>query len=140
VNIVVLSGNLTRDPEVRHTPKGQAVCEAGLAYTEKWKSESGEDKERTSFFDLIVWGKIGEAFAKWHAKGSKAFVRGKLVQEQWQDKQTGEKKSRVRVHVEGWDFASTKQATGQPKPKPAAPQPKLLPTEADQPAEDDVPF
>ena len=140
MNIVVLSGNLTRDPEVRHTPKGQPVCEVGLAYNERWKTDAGDVKEKTYFFDLLIWGKSGETFAKHHAKGSKAFVQGKLVHEQWQDKQTGEKKSRVRVHVDGWDFAGGKQAAGYGEPKPAAPQPKVLPTEADQPAEDDVPF
>jgi len=146
MNIVILSGNLTRDPEMRYTPSGQAVCEATVAVSKRWLTESGEEKERVAFPGLVIWGKRGEAFAKHHRKGSKVLIRGELVQETWEDKETGKKREKTRVQVEDWEFAGPKPADGPSEPpKPAPKSHPSLPLgnkadPADAEAEDDVPF
>ena len=139
MNHVTLLGNLTADPETRFTSTGKAVVEWTLAVNERWKTASGEEKERCSFVGCFAWGTKGEAFARFHRKGAKALVEGKLVQETWE--KDGKKQSRTRVQVSEFHFVGgPKGEAAQPQPKPAAPKPKVLPTEADQPAEDDVPF
>lgn len=144
MNVVILSGNLTRDPEVRYTPKGQPVCEATVAVSKRYKTESGEEKERTAFIGLVIWGKRGEAFAAYHRKGSRALVRGELIQDQWQDKQTGKTQTKTRVQVEDWEFAEPKPAHAPETPRPAPKTHSSLPLDeaklADGEAEDDVPF
>lgn len=139
MNHVVLMGNLTDDPKVRPTSNGKPVVEWTLAVNERWKTASGEEKERCSFVGCYAWGPKGEAFARFHRKGAKALVEGKLVQETWE--KDGKKQSRTRLQVSEFHFVGgPKGEASQPQPKPATPQPKVLPTEADQPAEDDVPF
>lgn len=144
MNVVMLSGNLTRDPEMRYTPKGQPVCEATVAVSKRYKTESGEEKERVAFIGLVIWGKRGEAFAQWHRKGSRALVRGELVQETWDDKETGKKREKTKVQVEDWDFAGPKPAHAQETPRPAPKSHPGLPLDdakpADAEADDDVPF
>lgn len=147
MNVVMLTGNLTRDPEVRYTPNGQPVCEATVAVSKRWKTEAGEEKERTAFVGLVIWGKRGEAFARFHRKGSRACIRGELVQETWEDKQTGKKQSKTRVQVEDWEFAGSKPADGpaetpRPAPKnhPSLPLDKQAAPADAEPEEDDVPF
>jgi len=142
VNVVILHGNLTADPEVRYTPKGQAVCNFTLAINKRWKTESGEEKEKVVFPNCYIWGKRGEAFAQYHRKGGKALVRGELAQESWEDKETGKKQSKTRVEVTDWEFAGSKREEGQATDRPA-PAPRPRPdAEAAQPSEteDDVPF
>lgn len=147
MNVVVLAGNLARDPETRFTPSGQSVTEATVCVSERWTTEAGEQKERTAFIALVFWGKRGEAFAKHHRKGSRAMIRGKIVQETWDDKETGKKRERTKVQVEDWEFAGSKPAdSGAPADNPAGrraaaprPQPEgagLTPVAED----DDVPF
>lgn len=140
MNHVVLMGNLTADPEVRFTPKGQAVCEFSIAHNKQWKTEAGEERERVSFISCLIWGKRGEAFAKYHRKGFKALVQGELTQESWEDKATGKKQSKTRVQVDSWEFvgARQEQAAHVPAaPKPAQPQPSLP---GGEPEEDECPF
>lgn len=144
MNVVILHGNLTADPEVRYTPKGQAICNFTLAINKRWKTESGEEKEKVGFFGCYIWGKRGEAFAQYHRKGGKALVRGELAQESWEDKETGKKQSKTRVEVTDWEFAGAKREEGQSTDRPApAPRPipaaEAAPTDA-APEEDDVPF
>lgn len=144
MNVVMLSGNLTRDPEVRYTPKGQPVCEATVAVSKRWKNEAGEEMEKTAFVGLVIWGKRGEAFGRHHRKGSRALVRGELIQDQWQDKETGKTQTKTRVQVEDWDFAGPKPTNAPETPRPAPKNhPGLALDEAkpsDAEAEDDVPF
>jgi len=116
MNVVILSGNLARDPEVRFTPTGKAVTEATVCVSERWTDSSGQQKETTAFVALVFWGPRGEAFAKHHRKGSKAMVRGKIVQDTWDDKTTGKKQTKTKVQVEEWEFAGSK-----PSDAPAAP-------------------
>lgn len=149
-NTVLYGGNLTRDPEVRYTPKGTACCELSIANTEKWKTESGEQKERTCFAGATIWGKSGEVFAQYHKKGQQCLVQGKLSQETWEDKTTGQKREKTKIRVDEWFFVGGKrdENTQAPAPRqnaPAAPpkEPALSPADWcswEPPVEDDVPF
>ena len=103
-NKVILMGNLTRKPEVRFTPSGNAICKFGLAVNRRYKDQAGEWKEEATFIDITMWGKRGEAFAKYHDKGKAAFVEGRLQLSTWQDKQSGEKRSKLEVVGEEWQF------------------------------------
>lgn len=119
MNVAILSGNLARDPEVRYTPTGTAVTESTLCVTTRYRSQAGEQKERTAFVGIVIWGARGEAFAKHHRKGSKAFVHGEIITESWDDKTTGKKQSKTKVQVEEWEFADRKPTDGN-QPGPAA--------------------
>lgn len=142
VNQVNLAGNLTRDPELRYTPQGKSVCEASIAINKRWTTESGEQKESTVFVSLVIWGKRGEAFAKYLKKGQPVYVSGELSQESWDDKKTGEKKSKTRVTVNDWQFCGGKLEGATPRPTAApAPQPTAPAPAGEQPPEEDfVPF
>ena len=134
MNKVTLLGNLTRDPEIRHTKSGKAVVNASIAVTERWKTEAGEPKESVIFMDLVLWGATGETFAKYHFKGSKALVDGKLIAEEWE--KDGKRNRAVKVQVAAWHFVG-----GKTEAKPAAPKPAASPeAPATEAAEDDVPF
>lgn len=134
MNKVTLLGNLTRDPEVRQTKTGKPVVNACIAVTERWKTEAGEPKESVLFMDLVLWGATGEMFAKYHAKGSKALVEGKLIAEEWE--KDGKRNRAVKVQVAAWHFVGSKVEAKPSAPKPAA-SPEAAATE---PTEDDVPF
>lgn len=156
MNRVQLMGNLTADPEIRYTPKGQAVCEFTIAYNERWRTESGEEKERVSFLGCYMWGKRGEAFAQYHRKGNKALVEGKLVQQTWDDKETGKKQSKTKIEVTEWHFLPGREGgaerTSTPATRSEAPRtggdrgasvataPRGSQTPLEAPDEDDVPF
>src|SRR6476469_4093207 len=85
VNKVILIGKLGRDPEMRHTPSGAAVCTHDTATTETW-SDNGNKQERTEWHRVIVWGKQAENCAKYLAKGRAAFIEGRLQTRSWDDK------------------------------------------------------
>lgn len=141
MNLVVLSGNLTADPEIRHTTSGTSVCEFTIAHNKRWRTESGEQKEKVSFIGCVIWGKRGERFAEYHRKGSKALVRGELTQESWEDKKTAERKSRTRVNVEEWEFCEGKRdAAPRPQPAPSRVAPDTTGTDAQEDGEGSVPF
>ncbi len=151
-NTVIYGGNLTRDPELRFTPKGKAVCELSIANTEKWTTDSGEKKERTCFAGATIWGKSGEVFAEYHKKGQQCLVQGKLSQDTWEDKETGKKREKTKILVSDWFFVGGKRDTDQshvPAPRQNAPastpktdEPRPLTGEPTIPIEDedDVPF
>ena len=103
-NKVILMGNLTRKPEVRFTPGGMAICKVGLAVNRRFKDQSGNWKEEPTFVDVTIFGKRGEAFAKYHDKGKPAFIEGELRLDQWEDKQSGEKRSKLHVVGNEWQF------------------------------------
>mgnify|MGYP001768622786 CR=1 FL=1 len=98
MNLVVLMGNLTRDPELRRTPAGQAVADIGLAVSEIYKSKTGEETESKCFVDIVAWGKQAEACAEHLAKGSAVAVEGKLQLDQWQTA-AGEKRYKLKVRA-----------------------------------------
>lgn len=104
LNRVLLIGNLTRDPELRVTPKGTAICQFGLAMSRKFKDEAGAEKEEATFVDVEAWGKTGETIAKYCTKGKSLFIEGRLKFEQWEDKTTQQKRSKLKIVVENFQF------------------------------------
>ncbi len=99
-NKVLLMGNLTRDPEVRYTTNGSVVANTTIAVNEKYRNANGEDITDTCFLDLEIWGKQAETLKQYTQKGSPIFVEGRLRQDTWQDKATGQNRSRIRIRVE----------------------------------------
>lgn len=104
-NIVVLCGNLTRDPEVRQIPSGMSVADLGLAINESYKNKSGEQVETTCYVDVVVWGKTAENCGQYLRKGSPILVEGKLQLDQWE--KDGEKRSKLRVRADRVQFLGT---------------------------------
>jgi single-strand DNA-binding protein len=148
-NKVILAGNLTRDPELRYTPKGTAVAKIGLAINRKWRSETGEMKEETTFVDVDCFGKTAETVGQYLKKGRPILIEGRLRYETWEDKQSGQKRSKLGVVMESFQFIDSNRGDGggasseAPRSRPAAASPAPAPEggEADAPPEgDDVPF
>jgi len=106
-NIVVLCGNLTRDPEVRQIPNGMAVCDLGLAINESYKDKSGQRVETTVWVDVVVWGKTAENCGQFLHKGAPVLVEGRLQLDQWE--KDGEKRSKLRVRADRVQFLGGKQ-------------------------------
>lgn len=102
-NKVILMGNLTRDPDLKTLPSGQTVCEFTIAVSEKYK-----DKETTAFIGCVAFGKTGETIAKWKKKGEPLLVEGKLSQDNWNDKETGQKRTKTKVTVFSTTFVGSK--------------------------------
>ena len=119
LNKVMLIGNLTRDPELRVTPKGTAICQFSLAMNRKWKDEGGQEREEVTYADCEAWGKSGETIAKYVTKGRPLFVEGRLKLEQWEDKVSKEKRSRMKVVVEQFQFLGDGKAAASAPAGPA---------------------
>lgn len=107
-NKVILIGHLTRDPEMRYTPKGAAIAQIGIATTRKWKSENYEEKEETCFADVTFFGKQAETVGQYMKKGAPMMIEGRLRTESWDDKQTGAKRSKLSIVGEGFQFLANK--------------------------------
>ena len=150
LNKVKLIGNLTRDPELRVTPKGTAICTFSIAVNRKFKDDSGGEREEVTYVDIEAWGKSGENISKYCTKGRPLFVEGRLRLDQWEDKTTKEKRSRMKVVLENFQFLGGGRGEGAPgaegggeartyapragaAPKPAAPA-------AQENLDEDVPF
>jgi len=103
-NKVILAGNLTRDPELRYTPKGTAIAKIGLAINRSWKTETGETREEVTFVDVDAFGRQAEVISQYLKKGRPILVEGRLKLDTWDDKQTGQKKSRLGVVLEAFQF------------------------------------
>jgi len=114
LNKVFLIGNLTRDPELRVTPKGTAICQFGLAVNRQYKDDSGATRDETTFVDIEAWGKQGELVAKYLTKGSPAFVEGRLRLDQWEDKTSGQKRSRLKIVLDNVQFLGRPGGGGPP--------------------------
>ena len=112
LNKVMLMGNLTRDPELRVTPKGTPICQFSLAINRQFKMESGESREEVIYVDIEAWGKQGETIAKYVTKGRPLFVEGRLRLDQWEDKNTKEKRSRMKVVLENFQFLGDSRGGG----------------------------
>src|SRR5437867_9100938 len=96
-NKVILLGNLTRDPEVRYTPKGSAVCDLGIALNRRCTLDSGERREEVTYVDVVLWSRLAEIAGEYLKKGRPVFIEGRLQMDTWDDKQTGQKRSKLRV-------------------------------------------
>ena len=152
-NKVILVGNLTRDPELRYTPKGLAIAKIGLAVNRVWKNEAGESKEEVTFIDIDSFGKQAETLAHYLKKGNPLMVEGRLRLDQWDDKQTGQKRSRLGVVAETVQFLGSPRGEGgggggesQPRARSqssaaaAPPPPPTSEPDGAPPEDDDVPF
>ena len=127
-NKVILLGNLTRDPEVRYTPNGSAVASFALAVNRKYK-QGEETKEEVSYIDVVVFGKQAENCGQYLNKGDAALIEGRLQQRRWDDKETGQKRSKVEVAAQSVTFMPKRQSSGgsqagghghsEPMPEPA---------------------
>ena len=128
VNQVTVAGRLTRDPDLRYIPSGTAVCEFGLAINRRYK-----DREEVCFVDIVLWGKSGETLAKYLKKGDPVCIpTGRLTFDQWEDRE-GNKRSRLRVTAQSFEFVGGKKDREAPEDAPEAPQPAPPKTE-------DIPF
>ena len=151
-NKVILAGNLTRDPELRYTPKGTAIAKFGLAINRNWTGEDGQKREEVTFVDVDAFGKQAEVIGQYLKKGRPVLVEGRLKLDQWDDKQTGQKRSRLGVVLEAFSFldsGGTREGGGggvpapsAPVARPARPAASAPPADpADEPPHgDDVPF
>jgi single-strand DNA-binding protein len=155
-NKVILAGNLTRDPELRYTPKGTAIAQLGMAVNRYWTDEQGQKKEETLFVDLEAWGRTAETSGKYLTKGSPVLIEGRLRLDSWEDKETKQKRSKLKIVVETMQFLSSPRnaevGTGEGEggggsapaprrtpPKPGAPPPSSEGAQGDPP-KDDIPF
>ena len=150
-NKVILLGNLTRDPEIRYTPKGSAVCDLGIAVNRQYTLESGERREEVTYVDVVLWARLAEIAAEYLKKGRPVFIEGRLQLDTWDDKQSGQKRSKLRVIGENMQMLGTPNRASSagvggesgeedrparattPPPRAAAPAPA-------QPDEDEIPF
>ncbi|MEM9381714.1 MAG: single-stranded DNA-binding protein [Planctomycetota bacterium] len=104
-NKVILMGNLTRDPELRYTQSNMAVCKVGMAVNRRVKDQQTEQwREEPTFVDVTIFGRRGEAFEKYHKKGASAFIDGELRFDQWEDRESGQKRSKLYVVANNWEF------------------------------------
>lgn len=117
-NKVILMGNLTRDPEVRSTPSGQSVANFTLAVNRTWRGADGSNQESVSYIDCVAWGKTGEVIAQYIQKGRALLVSGRLDQRSWE--QDGQKRSKIEVIVEDFNFVGGGEAGGTGGARPAA--------------------
>ncbi len=116
LNKVMLIGNLTRDPEVKFTQSGKAVGNCGIAINRTYKDSAGQPKEDTTFVDIELWGRTAEVAAQYAKKGHPIFVEGRLSLDSWEDKQTGQKRSRLKVVAEGIQLLGSKPSERQAEP------------------------
>ena len=148
-NKVILLGNLTRDPEVRYTPKGSAVCDLGIAVNRVYTTEGGERREEVTFVDVVLWARLAEIAGEYLRKGRPVFIEGRLQMDSWDDKQTGQKRTKLRVVGESMQLLGSRPggAAGEAAEedrvgtsagsKTAAPPKSPKPTERD---DDEIPF
>jgi len=159
-NKVILMGNLTRDPETRVTPNGSTICKIGLAVNRTYTGSDGERKEEVTFVDCDAFGKTAEIISRWMSKGKGILVEGRLRLDQWNDKTTGQSRSKLGVVIENFQFvggrgegenagdgASPSYESNTPPARQSAPQRQAAPQRAATPPpqdsssfDDDVPF
>lgn len=160
LNKVFLIGNLTRNPELRYTPSGVAVCQFGLAINRRYLS-AGQEKSETCYIDILAWGRQGETVNQYMTKGSPVFIEGRLQMDQWEDRETGSKRTKLQVVAEvvqfiggrqserGGEFQDSPPAGDERSPsnRPAqtsryapADHSPPVPEESFRPGDDDIPF
>ena len=150
-NKVILLGNLTRDPEVRYTPKGSAVCDLGIAVNRVYTTDSGEKREEVTYVDVVLWARLAEIAGEYLKKGRPIFIEGRLQMDTWDDKQSGQKRTKLRVVGESMQLlgarpagagasaeASTEDRQTSAGNKFSAPSPKA--SAPSGPDDDEIPF
>ncbi len=153
LNKVLLMGNLTRDPEVRYTPKGTAVAELGIAVNRIYSGENGEKREEVTFVDVTVWGRTAENVGEYLKKGRPVFIEGRLQLDSWEDKQSGQKRNKLKVVADNVQFLGSPRGgaggggpeEGDQAPRsrsssgaPSSAPPKNAPSA--EPDDDEIPF
>jgi single-strand DNA-binding protein len=138
INKVILIGNLGKDPEVKYTQTGTAICSFSLATTRRWQTKDGEKKEETEWVYIEAWSKLAELCGEYLAKGRQAYVEGRLKTDKWTDKQSGQEKYRTKVVAEQVKFLGGKSdrvpaAADEKEPETGSAAPAA-------PAPDDIPF
>jgi len=148
-NKVILLGNLTRDPEVRYTPKGTAVTDLGLAVNRTYTADNGEKREEVTFVDVTFWGRTAEVAGEYLKKGRPVFVEGRLQLDSWDDKTSGQKRTKLKVIGENMQMLGSPRGGGSgggdeeggsSAPRSTtrpAPPPKAAPSAPD---DDEIPF
>jgi len=148
-NKVILLGNLTRDPEVRYTPKGSAVCDLGIAINRQYTLDSGEKREEVTYVDVVLWSRLAEIAGEYLKKGRPVFIEGRLQLDTWDDKQSGQKRSKLRVIGEtmqllgrppGAGGAPAEGADAGRESRPSKPAPPPKAGAAAEPDDDEIPF
>ena len=145
-NKVILLGNLTRDPEVRYTPKGSAVCDLGIAINRQYTLDSGEKREEVTFVDVVLWARLAEIAGEYLKKGRPIFIEGRLQLDTWDDKQSGQKRSKLRVIGETMQLLGGRppgaggggSEGGEPRSSKTTPPPPKAGAAA--PDDDEIPF
>ena len=112
LNKVMLMGNLTRDPEIKYTPKGTAIANFGIAINRVFTPEGGEKREEVTFIDLEAFGRTAEIIGEYFKKGRPIFIEGRLKLDSWDDKTTGKKMSKLRVVVDSFEFLGSREGGG----------------------------
>jgi single-strand DNA-binding protein len=152
VNKVILIGNVTRDPEVKFTSKGSAVTDIGLAINRNYTLDNGEKREETTFVDVELWGRLAEIAGEYAKKGRPLYVEGRLRMDTWEDKASGQKRSRMKVVGENLQLLGGRTEGGGGRPAGGgehesheAPAPRRTAPPASRPApssepDDDIPF
>lgn len=121
LNKVMLIGNLTRDPEVRYTPKGTAVTDLGLAINRQWTNDQGQKQEETTYVDITFWGRQAELAQQYLTKGRGVYIEGRLQMDTWDDKETGKKRTKLKIHGETLQFLPDGRGGSQGGPGNGAP-------------------
>jgi single-strand DNA-binding protein len=149
-NKVILMGRLTRDPEVKYTSSGAAITDLGIAVNRFWRNQDGQQQEETTFVNVTAFGKQAETVGQYLKKGRPIFIEGYLRMDQWDDKQTGEKRSKLKIVLDRFEFIDSKGDGGgggagggggyeNQSNAPAASSGSSAPA-ASLPEDDDVPF
>jgi len=148
-NKVILLGNLTRDVELKSTQSGQSVANIGLAVNRRWRTPDGEQREETTFIDCEAWGKTAEMIAQYFSKGRPVLLEGRLRLDTWQDKESGQNRSKLKVLIENFSFVDSKPGGGGDGPGGGSSRPARSsrpatsgPSQSNEPgiSEDDIPF
>jgi single-strand DNA-binding protein len=137
LNRVFLAGRLTKDPELRYTPKGTPLTELGVAVNRTW-TEEGQKREETTFVDVTLWGRTAEIAQQYLKRGSPGFIEGRLQLDTWDDKQTGQKRSKLRIVAEHMQLLSSRESAPRPLQRASTPFQRLFGVREPDPS--DMPF
>ncbi len=132
VNKVILIGNVTRDVESKALPSGSSLASLSLAVNRSYKTESGEKREEVTFVDVELWGRVAEIAAQYVKKGSPLYVEGRLKMDSWEDKETGQKRSKMKVVGEAIQLLGSKKDAADEVPYAPKPRPVVESGEADE--------
>jgi len=139
LNKVMLIGRLTRDPQLRYTPSGAAVADLGMAVNRYYKGQDGNRQEEVCFIDVTVWGRTAENATEYLSKGRQVYVEGYLRLDSWEDKNTGDKRSKLKVVANNVQFLDSRGAGSGAGGQAAGGQPQPPQPGADTP-DNEIPF